>query len=194
MGGSHSQLPECHDKHGNGASFIQMLAQFLNHDLCYVIAQDIIPPHGFVHKPSPLWPVDTVPEHGRTRVLPTRTNPPPRPGHADTLRPSDGRVTDQVEKRAKHGKEEGRLAHSAELKDENVGSQDEMLRDKQGDGSTPAQPPEQDQEGTDDEEADAADDSSLDYWEPKPPKVLMDHPESRPLELRSQIQLYATTE
>ena len=35
-------------------------------------------------------------------------------------------------------------------------------------------------------------DSNL--WEPKPPKVLMKDPKSVPLELCSQIQLYATTE
>lgn len=33
-----------------------------------------------------------------------------------------------------------------------------------------------------------------DTWEPKPPKVLMDDPKAIPLELRSQIQLYATNE
>jgi hypothetical protein len=34
----------------------------------------------------------------------------------------------------------------------------------------------------------------IDFWEPKPPKVLMDDPAAVPLELRLQIQLYATTE
>ena len=33
-----------------------------------------------------------------------------------------------------------------------------------------------------------------DRWEPMPPKVLMDDPKAVPLELRSQIQLYATNE
>lgn len=31
-------------------------------------------------------------------------------------------------------------------------------------------------------------------WVPKPPKVLMEDPNTTPLELRSQIQLYATNE
>lgn len=31
-------------------------------------------------------------------------------------------------------------------------------------------------------------------WVPKPPKVLMENPNATPLELRSQIQLYATNE
>lgn len=43
-----------------------------------------------------------------------------------------------------------------------------------------------------------SDDTGPEYaagsWEPKPPKVLMDDPHARPLELRSQIQLYATNE
>lgn len=34
----------------------------------------------------------------------------------------------------------------------------------------------------------------LESWEPKPPKVLMENPHVVPLELRSQIQMYATTE
>ena len=34
----------------------------------------------------------------------------------------------------------------------------------------------------------------VDYWELKPPKVLMENPNAVPLELRSQIHLYATTE
>lgn len=34
----------------------------------------------------------------------------------------------------------------------------------------------------------------IDRFEPKPPKVLMDNPDAVPLDLKSQIQLYATTE
>lgn len=37
-------------------------------------------------------------------------------------------------------------------------------------------------------------DAAIDFWEPKPPKVFMDDPNAKPLELRSQIQLYATNE
>lgn len=32
------------------------------------------------------------------------------------------------------------------------------------------------------------------FWEPKPPKVLMKDAEAQPLELKGQIQLYATNE
>jgi len=35
---------------------------------------------------------------------------------------------------------------------------------------------------------------NIDFWEPSPPKVLMKNPADVPLELRSQIQHYATTE
>lgn len=37
-------------------------------------------------------------------------------------------------------------------------------------------------------------DNALSFWEPKPPKVLMKDPNDTPLELRGQIQLYATNE
>ena len=37
-------------------------------------------------------------------------------------------------------------------------------------------------------------DDALSFWEPKPPKVLMEDPNEQPLELRSQIQLYAMNE
>lgn len=40
----------------------------------------------------------------------------------------------------------------------------------------------------------SSDDYDIDFWEPKPPKVLMENNNAVPLELRSQIQLYATTE
>lgn len=38
------------------------------------------------------------------------------------------------------------------------------------------------------------DPDDLDLWEPHPPKVLMNDPRDPPLELHSQIQLYATNE
>lgn len=40
----------------------------------------------------------------------------------------------------------------------------------------------------------AGDSSDISLLEPKPPKILMQNPHAIPLELRSQIQLYATTE
>ena len=34
----------------------------------------------------------------------------------------------------------------------------------------------------------------IDFWQPKPPKVLMDNPQDIPLEMHSQIHMYAATE
>lgn len=62
--------------------------------------------------------------------------------------------------------------------------QKEMLDDM---GSSTAGTP----EGSPDPGADEYD---LDVWEPKPPKVLMDDPNAIPLQLNSQIQVYAATE
>lgn len=38
------------------------------------------------------------------------------------------------------------------------------------------------------------DDDRDNIWRPKPPKVLMENPKETPLELRAQIQHYATNE
>lgn len=37
-------------------------------------------------------------------------------------------------------------------------------------------------------------DHDVNYYEPKPPKILMENPNTTPLELRSQIQMYAAME
>ncbi|KAK7061901.1 alpha beta-hydrolase [Favolaschia claudopus] len=52
---------------------------------------DIIPQHGFLAKPSTLWPVDPLPKD-KGRVTPTKDTPPPDPGHADTLKPTEARM------------------------------------------------------------------------------------------------------
>ncbi|KAH9844100.1 alpha/beta-hydrolase [Rhodofomes roseus] len=205
-------------------------------------ATDIIPPYGFIHKPSPAWPIHSLPdENGRARVIPTQTNAPPRPGHADTLQPSRSRVASQADKIAEQAAVECKQVQSKDLKDDHVGSQEEMLRKAEGTPPEPSSPAKADSqsvkpespfgapsngvmepivdedvnsaaedkapkgEGNKDPEAtsqteranDGQDESGPEYddfWEPKPPKVLMDDPHARPLELRSQIQLYATNE
>lgn len=43
-------------------------------------------------------------------------------------------------------------------------------------------------------DAEPSDQRKRQNWEPKPPKVLMEDPSAVPLELRSQIQQYATNE
>ncbi|KAJ7129477.1 Alpha/Beta hydrolase protein [Mycena epipterygia] len=125
---------------------------------------DIIPQHGFLAKPSTLWPVDPVPR-GDGRVVPTKNDPPPQPGHADQLRPTKARVE---EERAEDAVENDhspihRATSTSETPSSNAGFADD-------------------------------DDYDVDHWEPRPPKVQMTDPNAVCLELRSQIQLYATTE
>lgn len=55
---------------------------------------DIIPPNGFMAKPSTIWPVDPLPPIDR--VAPTTTGPPPEPGHADTVKPNERRVSQRI--------------------------------------------------------------------------------------------------
>ncbi|OSC99002.1 alpha/beta-hydrolase [Trametes coccinea BRFM310] len=175
---------------------------------------DIIPPHGFIHKPSPLWPVHPKGEDGYIRVVKTRTNPPPQPGHADKLKPDNAELHSQLREREKQAADTGRDVHSADLQEppEEIPSQKEMQQqaneedlpsssggDKHGSpGSRSSTRDEQVHPGDDnpsgDGEANFDYESEMDYWEPKPPKVLMEDPNATPLELRAQIQLYATTE
>ncbi|KAF9821291.1 hypothetical protein IEO21_00899 [Rhodonia placenta] len=184
------------------------------------MATDIIPPHGFIYKPSPTWPIDPHLGEGRARVIPTQTNPPPHPGHADTLQPSEGRLVDQVGERLDKSAERGEDVHTGDLSEgSHVESQAEMFENSEKE--TPDQPEynhgrrmslhskEQQQRDEPNEPVSAASsghgqaksagqdpnyDAAIDFWEPKPPKVLMDDPNAKPLELRSQIQLYATNE
>ncbi len=131
--------------------------------------QDIIPPYGFLAKPSTLWPVDLLPSStGRVRT--TISNSPPKPGHADTLKPSVERLEKETAK--------------VDADRQGVQSQDAMLRDGRPESPLPHEPNE-------------AGPSKIQYneaLEPLPPKVLMKDPNATPLELCSQIQLYATTE
>lgn len=127
---------------------------------------DIIPAHGFLAKPSTLWPIDLLPPKDG-RVQPSKSNPPPEPGHADTLKPSASRL--QREQRPKKLPQSDASNVSAAK------------------SSTPT-----DQGGHSDDDPS----KGIQYgdFQPKPPKVLMDNKDDIPLELKSQIQLYATTE
>ncbi|KAH9927178.1 alpha/beta-hydrolase [Epithele typhae] len=135
-------------------------------------ATDIIPPHGFIHKPSPLWPVNPKPDSGRV------------PGHADKLKPDVIPGAGPREKQA-----------DAQVSTERIQSQQEMqavggVDSPQGQGVPVDRSA--DDSASDVERRREAED--LDQREPKPPKVLMEDPSAVPLELRAQIQLYATTE
>ncbi|GJE84268.1 alpha/beta-hydrolase [Phanerochaete sordida] len=188
---------------------------------------DIIPPYGFIHKPSPIWPIHPLPLDGEPRVVATKTNPPPAPGHADTLRPSPERAEEQVEQKVEQSAEEGHPVHSGELEDAEVKSQKNQMQmldqdmDERNTSSLPDKPaagsnsmsqhgspsdndekrnlpppdsPVQSTYSHQIKDDDPNYDELLAFWEPKPPKVLMEDPNEQPLELRSQIQLYAMNE
>ncbi|TBU23510.1 alpha/beta-hydrolase [Dichomitus squalens] len=170
-------------------------------------ATDIIPPHGFIHKPSTLWPVHPKPEGGYTRVVPTKTKPPPQPGHASKLKPDTSEAKSQVNERLLQSTERGgSVPHASELEDNpsEVLAQKDMQAEngdevsKNGsaslaDGSlSNGDQPKHVEDGTD--AGSASSDIALEFYEPKPPKVLMEDPNAIPWELRAQIQLYATTE
>lgn len=124
-------------------------------------------------------------------MIPTKSGPPPKPGHADTLQPDSERKQDQDEQLANQSAELGKEVGAAELKDnsEEIPPQKDMLREPDGDaGARPATSPDQDSA------RDTAVEDGDSEWEPKPPKVLMENPNDTPLELLAQIQLYATTE
>ena len=90
------------------------------------------------------------------------------------------------------------------LRQKDFSSNGTASNDKEGgraetvDDSSSNQPNGAQENGAEDGNASTSGESSsereAEKWEPKPPKVLMDDPEAVPLELRSQIQLYATNE
>ena len=138
-----------------------------------------------------MWPIHPIPPNGEPRAIPTKTNPPPPPGHADTLLPSKERLADQVDQRVDKSMSEKRPAGAGDLEEDNVKSQEAMLNETDDEKrNTPS--PSSSQVGVRDDDPNYED--ALSFWEPKPPKVLMDDPNAIPLELRSQIQIYATNE
>jgi hypothetical protein len=145
---------------------------------------DIIPPHGFMAKPSTLWPVEPLAD----RVAPTVTNAPPQPGHADTLKPDEDRLKSQQQ-----AQEDGVLEDAivpehvktqAQMQDQQEVQDEASLQTRQ-DTRPPATPIDR---------SETSNMHDISAWQPKAPKVFMDDPQSTPLELRSQIQLYATNE
>ena len=112
------------------------------------------------------------------------------------MRPSTDRLEEQLDQKAEKSEAEGRPASAGDLQDADVQSQREMMA--QGDDEKNHGPGKAEaarwgpQQSVRDTDADY--DEALSFWEPKPPKVLMEDPNEAPLELRSQIQLYATNE
>lgn len=181
-------------------------------------ATDIIPPHGFMNKPSVSWPVDPIKEGGR--VGRTHSDLLLKPCHADS-QGADKNVTGDTAQipptyAEKHGdstpigsKQETSSSSASSVpltsqkkaslfdggKCDPAGGRHGRGRD-QNRSSSNAMP-------TDDFAVDNGRGPSLDsipdlddvdFWQPSPPKVLMKNPRDVPLELRSQIQHYATTE
>jgi hypothetical protein len=135
--------------------------------------QDIIPRHGFMSKPSTLWPIDPLPPKDSSRIPPTKSNPPPEPGHADALKPSKERLEeDQHENNTSNGE--------AQTQREMLRGSDVPIDESSGRHSS--------------SRSEDSPDYDIDTWEPKPPKVLMNDPDAVPLELHAQIQMYALTE
>lgn len=119
--------------------------------------------------------------------MPTVTNEPPKPGQADTLKPSLRRVEE-----TRHSED------NAYCPGKTIETQEEMLENSESSPESGLQKAaESDPEAARkraEEISDALERHDLDRWEPNPPKVFMENPNARPLELRSQIQMYATTE
>jgi hypothetical protein len=190
------------------------------------VATDIIPPNGFMAKPSTLWPVS-----GREdRVGTTTTNAPPQPGHADTLKPDPERLANQKQAFQRGEAEDAIPQDEVQTQHEMQSNHDhhDGVASPPSEHDTPSVPevpkdgssafsasmsasghnplPEgtklsaadvgADTKGSGEQRVHGTDNNDLDAstWEPKPPKVLMDDPNATPLELRDQIQLYATNE
>lgn len=110
------------------------------------------------------------------------------------MRPTTDRLEEQVVEKAEKSYEQGGPATTANLEDSDVETQKEMMshdnNEKDAPGCAEAARPSDHAI----KESDPESDETLMFWEPKPPKVLMNDPNESPLELRSQIQLYAMNE
>ena len=159
-----------------------------------------------------------MPSPDNPRIAPAETNPPPVPGHADSLHPSSGKqkiveegrdipaegfpVESQEEMLEKYPEKSnpsvGEIERSWNHPNPNKEDPSRSTEIDGGGNETPPRDPKDPKFVGDVPKSPAAANSSEDgdteYWEPKPPKVLMDHKDKVPLELRSQIQQYAMTE
>lgn len=130
------------------------------------------------------------------RVSTAKSSPPPVPGHADTLEPGPERVKRSL------GRNTGDSGEDAPSQAEMFeGMSDYERRNgvpspthNRDTSSTAASDNNKGKSTSRDKLSDEEMEDLVDRWQPKPPKVLMDNPEDTPLELRSQIQLYAATE
>lgn len=136
--------------------------------------------------------MDPLPEGG-SRVAPSKSNPPPKPGHADTLKPSQERVNADVTNEPDTGINEAVKTQSEMLDSSSTDTPGGITeKDDSSRSASNGQDSSHPSSKTIVEEGD--EEYNVDFWEPRPPKVLMEDPDTVPLELRAQIQLYATTE
>ncbi|KAG1806633.1 alpha beta-hydrolase [Suillus plorans] len=177
-------------------------------------ATDIIPPHGFMNKPSVLWPVDPI--EGGGRVARAHSDPLLKPCRADIpgsdkhvtrhtaqVLPTDaGKKSDSTPVGSKH-QLSSNSALSIPLKSQKkssffdggkcdlTGRGHGRSRDQNGNGSNTIP---MDELAVNRGSVSIPNLDDIDFWQPNPPKVLMKNPGDVPLEIRSQIQHYAMTE
>lgn len=158
-------------------------------------------------KPSTLWPLED--RTGHTRVVPTTTDAPPPPGHPETLQ-SDGRQHSHKQTlpslETQHDEDdpsrEGTESASAPGLLHNVSDHVSQYPHTYASTDSSEQDTTVPANGAWDKPGneyvtDSKGNPRTSYGSERklrPPKVLMDDPSTTPLELRAQIQLYATNE
>ena len=124
-------------------------------------------------------------------VATTETNPPPVPGHADETKPSPKRdhIAEALPQELLPQDKVPTQASMVKLTNviESADWVDTMNTEADRANRVQVEHP----PGIETSDARSL---SIREHEPKPPKVLMENPDDVPLELRSQIQIYATNE
>lgn len=171
-------------------------------------ATDIIPPHGFMNKPSVLWPVDPIKEgrriaraHSDPLLKPCRADIPGSDKHATRhtalVLPTDAKKPDSTPVGSKHQllsiplKSQQKTSFSDGGKCDLTGRGHGRSRDQ---NRNPSNTIPMDELAVNRGSVSIPDLDDIDFWQPNPPKVLMKNPGDVPLEIRSQIQHYAMTE
>ncbi|KAG1815580.1 uncharacterized protein BJ212DRAFT_1357329 [Suillus subaureus] len=168
-------------------------------------ATDIIPPHGFMNKPSVLWPVDLIKEGGR--VARAHSNTLLKPCHMDTPGANKNVTRDTAQVSTTDAGKHGDFKPVGSKQETSSSSASSVLlksQEKAGHGRgrdqnrNPSNAMPIDDLAVNNKRGPSSDSipdlDDIDFWQPTPPKVLMKNPRDVPLELRSQIQHYATTE
>lgn len=181
-------------------------------------ATDIIPPHGFMNKPSVLWPVDPIKEGGR--VARAHSDPLLKPCHADTPGANKNVTRDTAQVPPTDAEKHGDSTPSGSKQETSSSSASGVPLKPQDKASlfdggkcnpavrghgrgqeqnrNPSNAVPIDDLAVNNKRGPSSnsipDLDDIDFWQPNPPKVLMKNPQDVPLELRSQIQHYATTE